>query len=363
METEAKQEKTGSVFGFYFPKLTDEFVEKVTDECLGKQKLFIDKYGQIIPITKDLVRQGVSLSVWNIKTHYPTWKWVNDLSTESFKAVISKLRTPYHLRWLNNLTYDQFLELCEPFRNERRIPGWLLYFARPYIGDTKWDAWGTLGGNINLDEYIDGDKLRELYANEEDYENSMEHPADYAVVREVGEEGGGIQIIRPKTDSSGNTIKAKRPDGKEILIVDPLYERVAKFYEDSKPWKKKKKKKDHAEHEDFCFLIHEYDGEVKNQGVEGETLPPEYLPIMALSPKIYYKKHIEMMRFTLNRVVYEYGRSELENALNYISNATIFSKSEKLRKEPRFRKPTLGLADDKLWADFTESNKIKPLEK
>ena len=363
MEPETKQEKTGSVFGVYLPELTDEFVEKVTEECLSKQKLFVDRNRQIIPITKDLVRQGVCLNVWNIKTHYPTWKWVNGLSPESFKAVIVKLHTPFHLRWLNNLVYDQFLELCEPFRNERRIPGWLLYLARPYIGDTKPDAFGLLGGNIDLNEFDNGDKIRELFPNEKDYENSTEHPSDYAIIREFGEEGGGLQIIRLKKDSEGYTIKVKRPDGEEVPLVDEIYyERVAKFYEDSKPWEKNpKEEKRYADHEDFCFLINKVDGEMKNHVVKGETLAAEYVPLMALSPKDCFKKHAEMLRVTMNRVVHEYGRKNLANALDYIT--ATFPESDKLRKEPKFRQPRLGMADNILWDNFTQDNKIKPFEK
>ena len=310
-------ESSGFVAGAYFPEPTKENVEKA---------LAVDGRENIITVNRELLEKGPLITVdWNIKTYTAVWKWI-DHNKHLVKKTDAELREMRQYRRLDDRS--------APFYNYdyQRF----LYWLRQRIGDTKPDAYGLPGGQIEQYEYVAGDARKKLFKTDADYVNSGEHYSDYAFHREFVEETGLIAIRDKKA----------------------LFERVIQFYEEDR---------EHPgdptyEHENYFFWVREVIGKMNEEGVPEETLAPEIVPIMSLNRGNFYKKHAHGLMATLNRLVNEYGQEKYREALQYLQKT--FPPSKKLRREPRIRIPEMaGLSEKEIFEYVMALDKIKPLRK
>lgn len=309
-------EKSGFVAGAFLPDIekNKNLFERAMQPVEGRDG--------IITVTPELLKNGaVVVVVWNIKQHTAEWKYIN--------SHLDSVRVPQ--------------DKLEIWKNWRRLPSkgrkpndGFRGFIHSKIGDVKPDAYGLPGGQIEEYEYEQGEAKKKLFAIPDDYENGGEHFSDYSLHREWVEETGFLAIRERKA----------------------LFERVIKFYEDDN----KHMYDPTMDHGDYFFWVRDVVGKMKEDGVEGETLAPEIVPITSLHPGNFYKKHAHGLTEILTRLVNEYGMEGYKDALKYLK--ITFRPCQKLRKYPKIRVPELaGLSDEEVFAYAMAQDKVTPLKK
>lgn len=364
---------SGSVGCVYLPVMTDEMIA----EAMRRAK----DHPEVI-VTPELLKKGSVLAVPNIKRaiHVRTWvsggllnvwdkkKWAFELkAVPSHRAlVLSTLRVKEENK---EKTLDEMLQ-------RKRIPKFILEMVFPEANYGEWiwtkdgeyydrfyhapkpDRFGLPWGKIEKFDHTESDRLnalfqtpiiRDLQKNGADFGDTLIHYADLRALYELLEEAG-YNAVRIRTDSHGNTLYL--PDNK-TPISDSLFERLAHLYQYDRFNLNDKT----IDHEIIFYWIKEVIGELNKEGAAGETGPPVILPLLSLTPRIFYRKHAYGIMILLDKLIKEFGKIEYSEPLLYLQHT--FGQCNMLRKDPAITIPDLS-SDAEIWAAISED--IVPLK-
>ncbi len=249
--------------------------------------------------------------------------------------VVKNIKTDFAIRnFLPTVGHPSFKDIGE--RNRWVFKEW----ERLGIEKPKPDGYGLPGGKI--DDY--------------EYEHYPKDYFDYALPREWSEEAGTLIVEEAGVEE----------DGKRKFM--PTYERITMFYA---------KSRDHTteeDHEHFFFHVLKMHGELRTDGVEGETEAPRIIEIKKLTPErssqkrpegcvFFYSKHALGVTILLKRLVSE-GKTEYQESLDHMRRT--FTRTPQdlgLSEKPKDRKIepliNINLSDEELFVAEMQKMKVK----
>ena len=354
--------KSGSVGGVYiYPQMTDELVAEAMKRS--------SKWRYDIEVNEDLLKNGPCvLAVYNKKRSIGFWNWTDEHPDIVAKRMAERGKDE---QWLKTL------------RTQRHVPDWLMREAYPpskygkeietangnyfdkYFYAPKPDKYGLPWGKIEDHDKTESERLRRLYqtktmqeliARGAKFGDTDIHYADIRFLYELVEETGYL-AVRERLGDDGE--KMYLPDG-ETPIYDSLFERFAVFYK----YDRIDPNDQTIDHEIYFFWIKDAVGKLNEEGAQGETDPPEILPLKSLKSGRhgkagnFYPTHAHGIMMLLDKLIREQGKSEYIEALKYLQWE--FPPNNMLRREPHIKEPNLNLPDNEM---FTEMFKdVRPLK-